>query len=186
MLPPGLALVGIGPDALERLTTVSPGSHSFYLDLKRAVESANKDDTPFTPAVSLIIALDEAVRMIEEIGLEAVWERHEVIAGGMRAGATAIGFTLLSESPANSVTALFPPAGIAAKDVSDYLKRNYGFHLAGGQDHLKGKIIRVGHMGLAYGPEDAVRVSEALEEAVVHLGGSAERGQARIAIEQSL
>ena len=163
MLPPGLALVGLSERALARLEAAE-GEHSpaFYLDLRRAAASAAKDDTPFTPAVSLILALDESLRMIEAIGLPAVWQRHAAIAAAIRAGAQAAGFVLFSQAPADSVTALIPPAGISPKRILDHCYAERRFVLAGGQDALREKILRIGHMGLAYGPDDARAVVEAL------------------------
>jgi aspartate aminotransferase-like enzyme len=186
MLPPGLALVGLGERALARLESDGVRGPAFYLDLKKASDSATTGDTPYTPAVSLVMALDEAVRMIEELGIEEVWRRHDAVASAVRAGGVAAGLRLFSESPANSVTAFLPPDGVQAKQVVAHLADKHGFVLAGGQDRLKGKIARVGHMGLAYGADDARRVSEALEEAVIDLGGGGERGRAAQAVAASL
>jgi aspartate aminotransferase-like enzyme len=186
MLPPGLALVGIGERALAKLEADGVQGPAFYLDLKKAAASAASDDTPFTPAVSLILALDEAILMIEEVGLDEVWRRHDALASAVRAGGTAAGYRLFSEQPANSVTAFRPPEGVEAKEVVKLAYGKHGFVLAGGQDHLKGKIVRVGHMGLAYGPEDALQVCEALEEASLELGATGARGAARAAVEESL
>jgi aspartate aminotransferase-like enzyme len=186
MLPPGLALVGLSERALARLESDGVRGSAFYLDLKRAADSAVTGDTPFTPAVSLVLALDEAVKMIEELGIEEVWRRHDALASAIRAGGVAAGMQLFSRSPANSVTAFSAPEGVEANQVVAYLGLHHGFVLAGGQDHLKGKIARVGHMGLAYGPEDARQVTAALEEAVIELGGGGEKGRAAQAVEESL
>jgi aspartate aminotransferase-like enzyme len=178
MLPPGLALVGLGPRAIAQLEERGPESPAFYLDLKRAAASAAQGDTPFTPAVSLVLALDEGIRMIEDVGLREVWRRHASIGLALRTGATAAGFTVFSKSPADSVTALVPPDGLDAGKVIKAVRAARHFMLAGGQDHLKGKIVRVGHMGLAYDVSDAVAVSDALEEAVLSLGATGVRGRA--------
>jgi len=178
MLPPGLALVGLGPRALERLERGGRTSPAFYLDLKRAADRAADADTPFTPAVSLILALHESMSMIEEIGVEEVWRRHARFAEAIRSGAQSSGFTLFSKSPANSVTALVPPSGVEAGAVVKHLRSRHGMVLAGGQDELKGKIVRVGHMGLAYEPQDAVAVCGALEDAAMTLGATVVAGRA--------
>lgn len=186
MLPPGLALVGLGPRALERLAQADSTGPAFYLDLRRAAKAAADAETPFTPSVSLVHALHEALLWLEEVGLEEVWRRHAALASAIREGGRAAGYALFSKKPADSVTALLPPPGVEAGAVVKQVLARRGFVLAGGQDHLKGKIVRVGHMGLAYGPEDAVAVSEALEEAASALGSPRESGLAAAAARASL
>jgi aspartate aminotransferase-like enzyme len=187
MLSPGLALVGLSERALARLSQDDPPrSPSFYLDLRRAAERAAEADTPFTPAVSLVLALDESLSMIEEVGLEAVWRRHALLAAALRAGATALGFRLFSEAPADSVTALVPPAGAAPERLLQICRERHGMVLAGGQDALKGKLVRVGHMGLAYAPEDARAVTEVLAAALAECGIAARLDEARAAVARVL
>ncbi len=187
MVSPGLALVGLSERALRHLAREGARrSPSYYLDLGRAAERAAEADTPFTPAVSLVLALDEGVRMIEEMGLETVWRRHAAIAAAVRAGAQALGFTLLSSAPSNSVTALVPPAGVPPRQILEHCLAERGFVLAGGQDSLKGKIVRVGHMGLAYGPEDALAVTEALAAALIMADLTIQPDLARRAVQRSL
>ena len=186
MLPPGLAFVGLGPRALERLAAGGAAGPAFYFDLARAAKSAADADTPFTPAVSTILALDESMRMIEELGLENVWRRHASLARAVREGATAAGFRVFSRAPADSVTALVPPDGVDPSAVVKHVKSAHGLVLTGGQDSLKGKIVRVGHMGLAYGPEDAVVVCRALEDAAMTLGATGRSGAAAAVAQRAL
>ncbi|MDX1385616.1 MAG: aminotransferase class V-fold PLP-dependent enzyme, partial [Thermoanaerobaculia bacterium] len=186
MLPPGLAVVGLSERALAHLESEGRDrSPAFYLDLRRAAASAAKDDTPFTPSVSLILALDGSLRMIEELGLEAVWQRHAAIASAIRAGSEAAGYVLFSQAPANSVTALVPPAGIAPKKIQSHCYAERRFVLAGGQDGLKDKIVRIGHMGLAYGPADAHDVVDALVSALAAQDLTIQPDLARRAVKRS-
>jgi aspartate aminotransferase-like enzyme len=186
MLPPGLAVLGVGSRALERLAAGKAAGPSFYLDLAKAAAAAKQADTPFTPAVSLILALDESLRMIEELGVEEVWKRHAALARAIREGAGAAGYRLFSAAPADSVTALVPPDGVDPSAVVRHVRASHHLVLTGGQDSLKGKIVRVGHMGLAYGPEDAVLVSRALEDAAMTLGATGQSGSAAQVAQRAL
>jgi serine---pyruvate transaminase len=186
MLPPGLAVIGVGPRALERLSAGGAAGPSFYFDLAKAAATAKQADTPFTPAVSLVLALDESLRMIEEVGIEEVWRRHAALARAIRQGAGAAGYRLFSNAPADSVTALVPPDGVDPSAVVKHVKAMHHLVLTGGQDSLKGKIVRVGHMGLAYGPEDAVSVSRALEDAAMTLGATGRSGAAAEVAQRAL
>src|SRR5262249_3531098 len=141
----------------------------FYFDLRRYRKSAPIGETPFTPPVSLVLALEEALAMIDEEGLERVHERHRKVAMATRAGARALGFGLFQSSPSHAVTARTPPASIETAAIVKRLRDTHGMVIAGGQDRLKGKIIRVGHMG-AYDLADIDELLAALEECVTALG----------------
>lgn len=186
MLPPGLAVLGVGPAALERLRAGGAAGPAFYFDLAKAAATAAEGDTPFTPAVSLVLALDESLRMIEEVGIQEVWRRHAALARAIREGAGAAGYRLFSSAPADSVTALLPPDGVDPSTVVKHVRTIHHLVLTGGQDSLKGKIVRVGHMGLAYGPEDAVAVSRALEDAAMTLGATGRSGVAAQVAQRAL
>jgi aspartate aminotransferase-like enzyme len=144
----------------------------FYFDLQKARKLAPKGETPWTPAVSLIMALEESIKMMNEEGLENLIERHRRLALATHAGAQAAGYRLFSKSPANSLTALHPPDGVGASDVVKRLRDVHGMVVAGGQDHLKGKILRVGHMG-SYDLFDIISIVSALEECANHFGHAA-------------
>jgi aspartate aminotransferase-like enzyme len=116
--------------------------------------------------------------MIREEGLEAVHARHAKVAHAVRAGAQAAGYALFARTPSHAVTALTPPAGIEAAAVVKRLRDVHGMVVAGGQDQLKGRILRVGHMG-HYDQADAMAVVAALEECALALaGGSSHAGVA--------
>ncbi|MFN8586366.1 MAG: alanine--glyoxylate aminotransferase family protein [Candidatus Eisenbacteria bacterium] len=170
MSPPGVATVSLAPFALDAIE--GERLPRFYWDLRKARKNLPAGESAFTPAVSLIFAVGEAITMMREEGLENVHRRHVKLAAAVRAGAQAIGFTLFSKSPANSVTALLPPAGVDASAVVKRLRTVHGITVAGGQDHMKGKMLRVGHMG-AYDLSDMYVVLGALEECVNALGAPA-------------
>jgi aspartate aminotransferase-like enzyme len=170
MVPPGLATLSIAPWAASAIE--GKKLPRFYFDLTKARKLAPNGETPWTPAVSLVMALEEALKMIEEEGLDQVIERHLRLARAAHAGAEAAGFRLFSKSPANSLTALYPPEGVGASDVVKRLREVHGMVVAGGQDHLKGKILRVGHMG-AYDLYDIIAIVSALEECANAFGHAA-------------
>jgi len=170
MSPPGIATVSLAPWALEAIE--GERLPRFYWDLRKARKSLPLGESAFTPAVSLVFAVGEALAMIREEGLSAVHARHARLGAAVRAGAQAIGWTLFSKSPANSVTALEPPAGIDASAVIKRLRETHGITVAGGQDHTKGKMLRIGHMG-GYDLSDVYVVLGALEECTVALGRKA-------------
>src|SRR6478735_6867649 len=145
MLPPGLAVVSVsdkGWKANERANLPR-----FYLDLLRERKSQEKGETAFTPAVSLVVGLRESLRMLKEETLEGVWDRHERLAKATRAASGGLGLELFASTPANSVTAFRMPSGIDGSAVVKQMRTRYGITIAGGQDHLKGKIVRIAHIG---------------------------------------
>ena len=173
MVPPGIGTVSLAPWAASSIEGVK--LPRFYWDMIRMRKSAPQGETSFTPPVSLILALDEALAMMREEGLEGVQARHRRVALALQAGAKTLGFRLFSRSPAHSVTALLPPEGVDAASLVKRLREAHGMIVAGGQDRLKGKIIRIGHMG-AYDLADIHAVLGALEECVVALGKPATAG----------
>jgi len=167
MIPPGLASVSLAPWASSLIEGERPPR--FYFDLRKARKSAPLGETAFTPPVSLVLALEEALAMIREEGLENIHARHKRLAHATRAGAERIGFKVFSSSPSHSVTALLPPEGVEAGAVVKRLRERHGIVVAGGQDQLKGKILRIGHMG-EYDLADVHLVLGALEECAAVLG----------------
>ncbi len=167
MSPPGIASVSLAPWALDAIE--GERLPRFYWDLRKARKNLPAGESAFTPAVSLIYAVGEALTMMKEEGLANVHKRHSRLGAAVRAGAQAIGWTLFSKSPANSVTALEPPAGVDAGAAVKRLREVHGITVAGGQDHMKGKMLRIGHMG-AYDLSDVYVVLGALEECTQALG----------------
>ncbi|MGH7740821.1 MAG: pyridoxal-phosphate-dependent aminotransferase family protein [Candidatus Eiseniibacteriota bacterium] len=175
MTPPGVATVSLAPWAASGID--EDGLPRFYFDLRKARKSMPQRETAFTPPVSLVIALEEALDMISEEGLDAVHTRHRGLSLALRAGAQALGFTAFAAHPSHAVTALKPPAGVAPAAVVKRLRETHGMVVAGGQDRLKDVILRAGHMG-AYDLADIQLLLAALEECVHALGGPTSTGNA--------
>ena len=173
MVPPGIATVSLAPWRASAIE--GQKLPRFYWDLTKARKSFPNGETAFTPPVSLVLALEEALTMMKEEGLDAMYGRHRRIAHAVWAGAKALGFKLFSTSPSHSVTSLVPPEGVDASAVVKRLREVHGIYVAGGQDHLKGKIFRIGHMG-AYDLADVHVIIGALEECVASLGKPANAG----------
>ncbi|MCH8333953.1 alanine--glyoxylate aminotransferase family protein [Candidatus Sumerlaeota bacterium] len=172
MLPPGLAFATISPKAAEFMKSAS--CPVYYASFKKALRSLEQRTTPFTPAISLIAGLNEALAMIDEEGIVNVWARHERLAGDLRSGGRALGLTLFSKAPSNAVVAFELPVHIAYKDLSAALRSGHGLTIAGGQDRLKGKIFRMAALGWV-GDEDVRRALSALELTLRALAPTAER-----------
>jgi aspartate aminotransferase-like enzyme len=148
MLPPGLAFVSVSDKAWKMADTAK--TPKFYFNFKKERENLAKNQTNFTSAVTLIIGLNESVKMLQAEGLDKVFARHERLAKATRAAAAAIGLKLFpKESPSNALTAIEAPAGVDGQAIYKDLRVKYGITGAGGQDKLKGKIFRIAHLGYA-------------------------------------
>lgn len=175
MLPPGLAAVTVSPKAwraYERSTLPK-----YYFDWMKYKKNIDKDTTPFTPAVSLVLGLNEALRMIREEGLENVIARHARLAEATRKGCEALGLTLFAplEGRGNAVTPVWVPEGIDGKQIVKVMKNTYGVTIAGGQDAYEGRIFRIGHLGY-FGEFDIITTLAALEMTLAGLGYEFEQG----------
>jgi len=167
MLPPGLAMVAVSDKAWK--ANERANLPRFYTDLGRERKSQEKGETAFTPAVTLIVGLREALRMLKEETLEGVWERHERLAMATRAAAGGLGLELFSSTPTNAVTAWRVPSGIDGTAVVRQMRDRYGITIAGGQEHLKGKIVRVAHIGFV-SEFDIITAVSGLEMTLSDLG----------------
>ena len=166
MLPPGLAFVSVSAKAWKLIDSMAaPG---FYLDLKAYRKSVAKNDTPYTPPVSLIRGLKVSLDMIHEIGVERVWARTALLAKATRAAAEALGLKVFSTRPSDSVTGVLYPEGVNDA-FRKALEGKYGCSVAGGQDDLKGKLFRVSHMGFV-DPLDTIGLIAAIEYTLADLG----------------
>ena len=146
MLPPGLAFVSVSEKAWQLAEKAK--NSSFYFNLKKERENQQKNQTAYTPAVSLIIGLQEVLKMLKAEGLDAVFARQANLAQAMREGMQAAGLAIFpKESPSDALTAISAPDGVDGQAVYKNLRIQYGITAAGGQDHLKGKIFRLSHMG---------------------------------------
>jgi aspartate aminotransferase-like enzyme len=168
MLPPGLAFVSVSDKAWKKNETSK--MPRFYFNFKKERENLAKNQTNFTSAVTLIIGLNEAIKILQKEGLENVFKRHTRLANATREAVKALGLSLYSkESPSNSVTAIEMPAGIDGEAVYKTLREKYGITGAGGQDKAKGKIFRLAHLGYA-DTFDIITGIAALEMVLKHLG----------------
>lgn len=173
MIPPGLAFVALSKRALKAMERST--LPKFYFDLRKAVKSHEADDTPWTPAISLVIGVDAALQMIRAEGIENIWKRHERLAMALRAGIQAIGLRLFSDSPSYAVTPVWMPEGIEWKGFNKMLKEKYGITIAGGQEQFAGKIFRIAHLGY-YDELDMITMLSALEMTLADCGFKFELG----------
>ncbi len=175
MLPPGLAACTVSAKAwkaYERSTLPK-----FYFDWMKYKKNVEKDTTPFTPAVSLVLGLNVALNMIREEGIENTIARHTKLAEATRQGCEALGLRLFAppEGRGSAVTPVWVPEGIDGKAIVKILKDKYGVTIAGGQDDYTGRIFRIGHLGY-FGPFDIITTLAALEMTLTELGYEFERG----------
>ncbi|WP_457627863.1 pyridoxal-phosphate-dependent aminotransferase family protein [Persephonella sp.] len=170
MLPPGLGLLYFSQKAEKRLETSN--LPKYYFDVAKEVKKQREGQTAYTPAISLIIALRESLTLILEEGLPQLEKRHSIMAEATREAVKALGLKLLSESPSNSATGIYSPEGIDGNKLRKRLLE-LGFRVAGGQDHLKGKILRIAHMGY-FDFNDVIQVIAGLEMALIKEGYTVE------------
>jgi aspartate aminotransferase-like enzyme len=187
MIPPGLAYVAVSPKAWKRVE--SNATPRFYFDWIAARKKMTGDSaqTPYTPAVSLMVAQNKAIEMIREEGLENVFARHRVLGRACKEGVKALGLELFGpdDPEANSVTAVKVPAGIDGGKIGKIARDKYGVWLAGGQGKLKGQIFRFGHCGY-FGAFDIIVGLSCVEMVLAELGYPVKWGASVGAAEQVL
>ncbi len=168
MLPPGLAFVSVSEKAWAKIDKINPPT--FYLNLRAYRKSVANNDTPYTPAVSLIRGLAVALDMIHAIGIEKIWARSAMLAKATREAAKAMGMKVFSRQPSDSVTGLLYPAGVDDKTFRNKLLRDkYGCSIAGGQEAMAGKLCRISHMGYT-DPMDTIGLIAAMEYSLAECG----------------
>ncbi|WP_449417151.1 pyridoxal-phosphate-dependent aminotransferase family protein [Phormidium nigroviride] len=169
MIPPGLGFVAVSPKAWEAYKTAK--LPRFYLDLGKYRKDAAKNTTPFTPPVNMFFGLQVTLRMMKAEGLENVFARHQRLMKTTHAAVKALGLGLLAADGAASpaITAVAPPAEVDAQKVRSLMKKRFDIVLADGQDHLKGKIFRIGHLGFVC-DRDILAAISALETVLRELG----------------
>lgn len=182
MLPPGLTFIAVSERAWRVIE--SNEQPRFYLDFKKYQDNLAKDATPFTPAVSLLFGLEQALKLVNEEGLEQVYARHNLMKKMTRAAFRALDIPLLTEDHTASptVTAI-KPADFEAEALRTVLKTEFGLSVAGGQGHQKGKIFRVGHMGYC-SPADVLQTISVIEIALNKVGKNIELGKATSAAQE--
>jgi len=186
MLPPGLAFIALSQKAWG--FAARSELPKFYFDLKTENKNqvSGKDTTAYTPAISLIIGLAEVLRLVKEEGLENLFNRHATLARATRAAVKALGLKLLApDAPADSATGAYVPEGVDGGKLVKFLRDDMGVTIAGGQDHLKGKIIRIAHLGY-YDTFDIIIAISSIEMALIKLGHKIELGKGVAAAQQIL
>lgn len=175
MLPPGLAFVSMSEKALK--FAEKSNLPKFYFDFKKEKKNQEKNQTAYTPAVSLIIGLDKVLKEIQKEGLEKVFQRHHKLADATRAAMKALGLELLAKDiPSDACTAVMAPQGVDGQAVVKILREKYKITIAGGQDHLKGKIFRIAHLGY-FDRFDIIIAVAAVEMTLKELGAKIELGK---------
>ncbi len=177
MCPPGLAFVSVSGAALAASTNAT--APRYVMDWERTRKGQAKLDAPFTPAVSLVRALDVALGLLLDEGLEAAFDRHARLGRACREGAKAMGLELFSPDEERSavVTAIRAPEGVDSTDVVKGLRDRFGMTIANGQGDLKGKIFRIGHIGW-FDIFDITSALAAVELVLTDAGAEIERGVA--------
>jgi aspartate aminotransferase-like enzyme len=177
MCPPGLAFVSVSPAALEAAARST--APRYVLDWERTRKAQAKLDAPFTPPISIVRALDVALGLLLDEGLEGAFDRHARLGRACREGAKAMGLELFSPDEERSavVTAIRAPEGVDSTEVVSALRDRFGITIANGQGELKGKIFRIGHIGW-FDVFDITTALAAVELALADAGAEIERGVA--------
>ncbi len=182
MNPPGLSILSIHKRAWDVIDSVPRRSLYFNLPLERSAHK--KSTSAWTPVMNIILGLDCSLEMLEAEGKERAFRRHAIAAEAARAGIAALGLPLLSpNNPAPGVTAARLPASVDAEKVRATIFERYGLQLAGGQEELKGRIIRIGHMGYM-NAFDALVALSGLELGLAACGHTVAAGTAVAAAQQ--
>lgn len=182
MLPPGLAFLSISKKAWNLVEKAK--CPRYYFDLREAKKALDKIDTPYTPAVTLVIGLREALNMIQKEGLENIWARHAKMAKATRSAMLALGLELFApNASSDAVTAVKVPTGLDGENLVKLLRQKYGVSIAGGQAELKGKVFRIAHMGYIT-PEDILLAISCIEIALNEMGFKAPLGKGVKAAEE--
>lgn len=176
MVPPGLAVVALRSRAWERVE--NSAMSKYYWDFELAKKYGKKGQTPYTPAISQLFALRRALAMIEREGLQQVFKRHSLLGRAARAGIKQMGLKLFAreEAASDTVTAFCVSREIGGDTLRMVLLERYGLTVAGGQQELKNKILRIGHLGFV-GPLDIIAALGALEMSLAECGYNIELGR---------
>lgn len=182
MTPPGLAFLAVSPAAWRQIEA-NPNRPAFYFDLLAYRKALAASDTPYTPAIPLVRALAESLRLIRAEGIERIWARGTMLANAIRAGVGAIGLRLAASRPADGMTAVFFPENIDGNQFLTRIEARFGVKFAGGQGGWKGKIFRIAHMGMIDELE-VLSCLAAIELVLVELGQNVKLGVAVAAASQ--
>jgi len=175
MLPPGLAFIALSPKAWRFVERAK--LPRFYFDLARERQEQKKNTTAYTPAISLIVGLRGVLQDLQQEGLSRVFARHALLAHATRTALQALGLSLLApQNPSPAATGVWLPQNINGMQFLSYLRDYLGVDFAGGQDQLKGRVVRIAHIGYV-GPFDIITAISALEMALERFGYPVELGR---------
>jgi len=183
MAPPGLGFASLSERAWKAVETSR--LPKYYFDFRKTREHLTEGSTPYTPAITFIIALQHSLRLICTEGIRTVLARHARLATTTRAAVKALGLQLFAAHPANTLTSIRFPADIDSKAFVNYMRREHGITYAGGQDKLSGKIIRIAHLGWVCEYDVIVAIS-ALEMGLKESGYPIQLGAGVTAAEESV
>ncbi|MCF7870903.1 MAG: alanine--glyoxylate aminotransferase family protein [Candidatus Omnitrophica bacterium] len=183
MLPPGLSFLSIGDKAKSLME--ESNLPKYYFDLKKALNKHKSNDTPYTPAVTLVTALAVALDAINKEGVEKRWEKFEKLAEATRSAAEALGLSVLSSRPSASTTAIKLPDNIKSSQIVKILREKYGLAIAGGQAQLKDKIVRIAHMGWI-NAQDLISCFSLFEVALKEVGHQFKSGSSLARLEEAI
>ena len=144
-VPPGLSFVAVSPRAWEQVEKAK--SSRYYFDLRASRRYGEKGQTPWTPAISIFYAMDLALKRVNKIGMPRYWKEHRAIADMVRGKVQELGLTLFPQKPSNALTVIRMPEGVDGTKIVDRCKRLDKILLANGQAEMRGKVVRIGHMG---------------------------------------
>jgi aspartate aminotransferase-like enzyme len=174
MLPPGLAFAAVSDKAWKFVETSN--LPKYYFNFKSELKNIKKNQTAYTPAVTLILGLRQSLKMLRQEGLKNIFARHEKLASAVRTGVQAMGLELFAKSPSNAVTAIKAPSGIDGEKIVETFRDRYRITIAEGQAQLKGKIFRIAHLGY-YDRFDIAMILSALESVLLELGFNLAQGK---------
>jgi len=183
-LPPGLAFLSASARAWERIESAK--SPRFYFDLRRERKAQGGGESAFTPAISNMVALRAALEFVHGMGgVDSLVKNAGTLAAATRAAAGALGLPLVApRAHGDALTALYPPSGVDSGAIVKALKAEFGSTVAGGQGDLKGKILRVAHLGY-YDPTDIFGLLASLEVVLYRLGHKFALGAGMAAAEKA-
>ncbi|MCG3121450.1 MAG: Serine-pyruvate aminotransferase [bacterium] len=191
MVPPGMAYVALSERARQRYEAQQHDAAlqrrrlpQYYFSFAKAREAAGENMTAWTPAITLLMGLQESLRLMRATGLENLWNHYARLAQSVRAGVQALGLELFAQVPSNALTSVKVPSGVDGRKLVERLRVAYGVTIAGGQGALQGKIFRVTHMG-DYDHLDMVALMAALELALRDLGWKFEVGAGVAAMQKT-
>ena len=182
MIPPGLAFASVSQKAWKLMENSK--SPKYYFDFQKERKNLAKGETAYTPAITLIVALREALKFIHQVGRDNLIRNAGLLAQATRAAAQALGMKLFAqESPSDALTAICAPEGMDSGTIIQEFKKSFGAIVANGQGEMKGKIFRVAHLGY-YDFADTVAVVACLEIILKKLGLPVELGSGVKAAQQ--